>query len=813
MRFELTKDQDFEGATRFSKRKHNSMTFEEQHANQMLEQLYDRVEAIDTSRHINRVYFHAGYSFEELVANLRGIVINLIDQVDAVNKRLDEVLALLDKVLATIRDTIKSEVTDVFAKERPGMIADVVDRVLSEVSGIASEISAGNGFLDQVIYQKKTVYKEDVTGSAVFMVQPHLVRNAVMQNHWRNPRTGDWYVSQSDSKPTEGFTVTRVDAHGAYISNMWFPEAGHGAQIMYMDRADRIPWLVIGNGSNYAIVEWKNNATVHKNDFNKFVTPPTSKAGQTGWTWVDSTHGVWANMTGGAGNMWIEAVSMQANREDGNLVFGDEVAKINVSQWVGAPDDALQALAILKKSAVTGCATNVDKDKFIIALGSGTSNKHATAIFFEYDSTKNTITYMNKADQLQYPIMPTRSNTGNGWLGDFYELEGFSNLEMQSPSSHGTQQGGLSWGITTGAGGQRDHYIFAFSSVSNSATTISANIGADSRNSARYNSNGYTWLYQFIAPGQYEFKSNDFAKMQDAPLLFRGTERTGSGAPWTLEVTAPNENGDILQRLTRRSGTQLQIYERHLDYVSEDGWGAQYKPHTIGRWTKVVVGNSGTERIPNWVSSTGYLVEPGNTWYVTGEEWKKINPTIADQFPGLGGWLSVIDTYSSGNDMKREIIQEIRFNSSDDRVYKVYRVVTVNLDEWGAGGRVDANDDHDGWRVSESGKLNGWEDLATRDPDKKLVTRVMSGVVNAKIFEVKVGGKGADFPITTLPTHYRPFHADVWGISAIVRNGTSVKAGWVTISRGTGKVYLSAVEDGTTVDANTVVSFSATYLL
>lgn len=789
------------------------MTFEEQHANQMLEQLYDRVEAIDASRHINRVYFHAGYSFEELVANLRGIVINLIDQVDAVNKRLDEVLALLDKVLATIHDTIKSEVADVFAKERPGMIADVVDRVLSEVSGIASEISAGNGFLDQVIYHGFKPYHEEVAGSAIFMVQPHLVRNAVMQNHWRNPSTGDWYVSQSDSKPTEGFTITRTDPHGTYISNMWFPEAGHGAQIMYMERSNGVPWVIIGNGSNYAIANWQDNVTIHKADFNKFVKPPTSKAGQTGWTWTDWTHGAWANMTGGAGDMWIEATTMEANREDANIVFSDKVTKINVSKWVGSPDDALQALAILKKSDVTGATTDVDKDKFIIALGSGTSNKHATAVFFEYDATNNTIVYKNLTNDLQRGVIPSRNGNGNGWLGDFYELEGFSNLEMRAPSSHGKKQSGLTWGITTGAGGQRDHYIFAFASVSASAVTTSANIGADSRNSARYNSNGYTWLYQFIAPGQYEFKSDDFAKMQDAPLLFRGTERTGSGAPWTLEVTAPNENGDILQRLTRRSGTQLQIYERHLDYVSEDGWGAQYKPHTIGRWTKVVVGNSGTERIPDWVPNTGYLVEPGNTWYVTGEEWKKINSTIADQFPGLGGWLSVIDTYSSGNDMKREIIQEIRFNSSDDRVYKVYRVVTVNLDEWGAGGTVDPNDDHDGWRIAESGKLDGWEDLATSDPDKKLVTRVMSGVVNAKIFEVKVGGKGADFPITTLPTHYRPFHADVWGISAVVRNGTSVKAGWVTISRGTGKVYLSAVEDGTTVDANTVVSFNATYLL
>lgn len=789
------------------------MTFEEQHANQMLEQLYDRVEAIDASRHINRVYFHAGYSFEELVANLRGIVINLIDQVDAVNKRLDEVLALLEKVLATIHDTIKSEVADVFAKERPGMIADVVDRVLSEVSGIASEISAGNGFLDQVIYHGFKPYHEEVAGSAIFMVQPHLVRNAVMQNHWRNPSTGDWYVSQSDSKPTEGFTITRTDPHGTYISNMWFPEAGHGAQIMYMERSNGVPWVIIGNGSNYAIANWQDNVTIHKADFNKFVKPPTSKAGQTGWTWTDWTHGAWANMTGGAGDMWIEATTMEANREDANIVFSDKVAKINASKWVGSPDDALQALAILKKSDVTGATTDVDKDKFIIALGSGTSNKHATAVFFEYDATNNTIVYKNLTNDLQRGVIPSRNGNGNGWLGDFYELEGFSNLEMRAPSSHGKKQSGLTWGITTGAGGQRDHYIFAFASVSASAVTTSANIGADSRNSARYNSNGYTWLYQFIAPGQYEFKSGDFAKMQDAPLLFRGADRVGSGAPWTLEVTAPNENGDILQRLTRRSGTQLQIYERHLDYVSEDGWGAQYKPHTIGRWTKVVVGNSGTERIPSWVPNTGYLVEPGNTWYVTGEEWKKINPTIANQFPGLGGWLSVIDTYSSGNDMKREIIQEIRFNSSDDRVYKVYRVVTVNLDKWGAGGTVDPNDDHDGWRIAESGKLDGWEELATRDPDRKLNIRVNSGAVNAKIFEVKVGGKGGDFPIATLPSHYRPFHADVWGISAIVRNGTSVKAGWVTISRSTGKVYLSAVEDGTAVDANTVVSFSATYLL
>lgn len=103
------------------------MTHEEQHANEMLSQIYDRVEAIDTTRHINRIYFHAGYSFEELVANLRGIVVTLVEEVGTLDKRLDDVIAWLDTA-------ISEKVTEEFKKQTPSMIETITEAVKDWVS-------------------------------------------------------------------------------------------------------------------------------------------------------------------------------------------------------------------------------------------------------------------------------------------------------------------------------------------------------------------------------------------------------------------------------------------------------------------------------------------------------------------------------------------------------------------------------------------------------------------------------------------------------------------------------------------------------
>ena len=50
-------------------------------ANVRLERFYDTAEQYRPTAHINRIYFHAGYTIEEVIANLRGIMALFAEEV------------------------------------------------------------------------------------------------------------------------------------------------------------------------------------------------------------------------------------------------------------------------------------------------------------------------------------------------------------------------------------------------------------------------------------------------------------------------------------------------------------------------------------------------------------------------------------------------------------------------------------------------------------------------------------------------------------------------------------------------------------
>lgn len=749
---------------------------------------------------IHRIYYHGGDRIEELIARLRGEIAFLAKQLENVNDEVGDLQDKFNELLVTIDQIVQGE----FEKARPGIINDVVDRVNSELSGIAAEIEGGQPLLNQVSYHEHKTDIQDVTGTAQFMVQPKLVRNSVMQSIWRNPSTGDWFITQSDGQSPEGFVMTRTDAHGNYLSNMWYTGAGHGTQILFIDNGLQNPVFYIGLNHVYYRSQYDDNKTIDISTLTETMTTPPHENGLIAWS--GETDGVFAQIVGEpTTQIFIKVYAAHLDIETQTFSFSGEIASIDAGQYIDNNRQILQGLSIARKSDITGVDVVTDDSLYNIQLGVGLANTSAMMHIFEYNHLTNLISYTSTIDRLDRPMIPYRALGSNSWLGG-YELEGLANIRLSSPNAKSETASGIAYGISTGIVGQRNHYIFSFNNILNFATTTAANLGAASQTLTLFNTEQYTDMWRMSKPGVYELTGADFAKFTDTPYMWRGPERIGTSAPWTLEVLPQNQNGDFIQRLTRRSGVNIVKYERYIDYSATTGWGATYLPSSVGRWNSISTASSGTARISSWVTSINELLESGSYTYLTSSELQTIAPDVYAAYPNKGMWLSVGRTSSSGDGDTRQLIQTLLFNNSNaNNPYQISRTVTYNIDEFGNGGMfISAT----GWGEVSQGSIGNWQTLTNP-------TGVIGNIYfknNGGTVEVKgsgitgVSGTGAGNYFIQLPDGNYPSNGS-WGHQVLATIGSSLYWLPVTLQPRTGKLYIPNAM-GQTISTETALAFS-----
>lgn len=754
---------------------------------------------------IHRIYYHGGDRIEELIARLRGEIAFIAKQVENVNKEVGDLQDKFNELLITIDQIVQEQ----FENARPGIINDVVDRVNSELSGIAAEIEGGIPLLNQVAYHGYHAKASDVTGTSQFMVQPKTVRNAVMQSIYRDPITGDWYNVQTDGYTPEGMTITRTDAHGDYLSNMWVKEGGHGHQMTFVNDGSTTPWMLIAHNNAYKFVRYADNTTITITDVPDTIQTPTRWADALAYSqeegdgamvqWVDSDQ---------AANSKLAAYSANWNSVNHTFTFGDKVTTFDLSDYVDLNQQVWQGVAILKKSDITGVDVATETGKYVIAIGVGPANSNTKMHLFEYDMVASKIVYIDTISHLERVMVPYRKLGSSSWLGE-YELEGFANIRLDSPNAKGKVASGIAYAISTGTIGERTTYIYGFNNIINHATTITSNLAASSETVTKFNTEDYTEMWRLSKPGTYELTSDVFSAFTDAPFMWRGSEKAGTAAPWTLEVTIPNHGGDYIQRLTRRSEQGLVIYERQIDIVAADGFGAQYKPHTIGKWNLTQNASDNTPRINDWVTSIDQLLEPGRHYYLRNFEVQKIAPDIASIYPDKGFWLDVMVSPDVGGDTGKHIIQTLTFNNTTYQDISIQRNVTYQPDVYGNGGTFVAT--VSGWYSTSQGTL-AWSTIPALGTT--ISARTASGTTELKAFQISgITGTGATAGlITTLPEDFRPKYGDTWGHPVALANGSVTWFGMATV-KTSGAFYLTnaMLPAGQTITTSTTLTFSVKY--
>ena len=387
-----------------------------------------------------------------------------------------------------------------------------------------------------------------------FVLAPYLVRNAVIQAIYYDKDNGYYYIIQADVSKPGGFVVNKITESGEYVGNMWVKGGGHGSNTFFRTINNNV-YVYYLVGQDYYYYQYKDNAILDGNAGTKSFTIPFGQNGML------SLGNEYASHIDGSDNVYI----YKYYQNNTNFSFGTDYSKLNISSYMG--NDLLQGIAVINKETITG---NISEN-VLVMVSAGTPNVSSNLIIIEYDPDKNTFNYLKTINNLA-------KVSSQNEIFETYETEG---LYVSQLNIDGEVVPGVLYGVSAGAQGQRKQYVYGMLSVKYSTYLSNLRSAEFENNNPKYVLPDATNLYSISSPGTYELKSNQTIKITDFPWAWRAVD---TGSDWTLEVSKRNQYGDVTQRLTKRGvKSQMEIYERVLDFSTSAGYGSGYAPKTIDR--------------------------------------------------------------------------------------------------------------------------------------------------------------------------------------------------------------------------------------
>ena len=470
-----------------------------------------------------------------------------------------------------------------------------------------------------------------------FVLAPYLVRNAVIQAIYYDKDNGYYYIIQADVSKPEGFVVNKITESGEYVGNMWVKGGGHGSNAFFRTINNNV-YVYYLVGQDYYYYQYKDNAILDGNAGTKSFTIPFGQNGML------SLGNEYASHIDGSDNVYI----YKYYQNNTNFSFGTDYSKLNISSYMG--NDLLQGIAVINKETITG---NISEN-VLVMVSAGTPNVSSNLIIIEYDPDKNTFNYLKTINNLA-------KVSSQNEIFETYETEG---LYVSQLNIDGEVVPGVLYGVSAGAQGQRKQYIYGMLSVKYSAYLSYLRSAEFENNNPKYVLPDATNLYSISSPGTYELKSNQTIKITDFPWAWRAVD---TGSDWTLEVSKRNQYGDVTQRLTKRGvKSQMEIYERVLDFSTSAGYGSGYAPKTIGWWNLIAL--SGVKANDMYGGNYGKFTKlsdfstPGQNYYVSSTALNKISDFegIADIVKQSGFKISVENAGGSSDMIIQtvEIIQD-----------------------------------------------------------------------------------------------------------------------------------------------------------
>lgn len=770
-------------------------------ANVRLERFYDTVEQYRPTAHINRIYFHAGYTIEEVIANLRGIMTLFAEQVGEVQDKLNDLLTRIELILQKIID-----------EKEPEIVAQIIGDV-TEMLTSAMSLYNGVPQLSQLLYEDKEdkVFNSDLksANAVASLVSPRLARNAVLQNLWHDPHDGSWFFTQSDNKvgsTGEGFVISHTDAQGDFKSSMWVKNGGHGQGTSFVVQPDAVYGITMLH-DNYATFQFQGKTTIDlATGGNTWTTPGGGATGN-----MEYTETSFGDVFVEYPNKTVRVYKTKWNGATNQPEFEGDGVVFDISPYLTATHIS-QGITAIPEQEISG----VPSHNILIVLAYNTDgfsegkNHNAVMKFLRYDYDRNTIEYIKEITRLDQSFKPATGANTNTWASNVQELEGVFRIHANAGSKSGQELGGLGWGISSGGSTQRTIFAMGFVAPNLLANLATAKVRNQRRSLANYEET--THLYELLTPGRYVLTGEEMSKFNDTPVRWRGLPTLGV---FYLDVETPDTWGAVTQTLTMAGkGTPISVYQRNVIFDSNDGWGATYEP-LAGNWQTISSQSQDAQEVTaSYIKNTGItklsqIVET-NVWlYMTYENSKLLDLEGLDpQLEGRG--FKVRNDPESVMGAGGKVRQTVVANSNTG-YFEWSRHIEGPRDPYGPGLTRFHDVTAGPWFKHEGTDINSWKRLPAGDGSKELYYNRNNDVVTIKghvVPGVKGTGEGNSF--VTLPESIRPTHGDVWGIPIFIEGSDQFFTSG-TILASNGNFYISQLPTGKTLPAGATITFTAVY--
>lgn len=742
---------------------------------------------------------------------IEGWIKTINDNQNKLNDDFNDFVDQFNKFLDDLPNYVVGLIKEKFDEERPGMITEVTDGVedkikedlIDPIQEEVNDITAQNDGINkmyQLLYKDGT-FNRDSAATAEFLLAPKLTRNAVMQAINYDASLGQWFITQQDNLQPEGFVITRLDAGGNLLSNMWFKGMGHGSSMYIRTRPDNTPMVFVQNNTEYRKVPYTDNTTVTVDNTLHAYTPPYDGNGMTAYA-----DGIMCHINNITEEHLLSVYEAKYDINDNNYIFPENGKHISLDVTSLIPTDvnSLQGLTILRKKDISG--QEKDNGKYVIFIGGGNGGVQITMQPFEYDLEKNTLTKLDLISGLEDVVKPILNSDYIGWEGNYFELEGLTKISIDGSARGDGYVSTIAYGITAGIIGKRRQYIFSFQNTMISNYLSSARSAQYENAQTNFLSPDTTYLYNVTKPGQYNLLPNNTISLLDFPNNWVGMT---DNAEWNLFVGKPNQNGDFVQILYRRFyGSASEIYTRSINYTAGQ-YGENYVPTTIGPWALIKSESQYAHILTTAAGSKFNRLSafsiPGSNYYVS----VTTNNAYITDLEGLENELSnrafSIETMPSGG-LGDQLQQTITYNKNGTFII-AKRTITASPSTYGPS--MTTLPQKGGWTIFTGGQSNTdtWTTF-NGSGSAKLSYKIKNGLVELKAYSIKTGNTGIGNPggaIATLPDEIAP-KEDVWGIIANMDS----KPVSLTISARDKLLYISSLMSST-MTSTSVITLHVNY--
>lgn len=434
--------------------------------------------------------------------------------------------------------------------------------------------------------------------------------NSVMQSFHLDNKTGLIYMTQAYS---DGYKLTKLKSNGEFISQMYVEGGGHGTHNGYRwDEVNNKFWIYsfINDGDGFSKIvrfTYRPDTTIKYGDYDMqevftghpelpYITPVINEELNQILYRVQYPRDEWTTR----GSMNFVEIRDLDDVDAGidNVLFKKDIP-MNLTD--GAGGQPMQGVAF-------------DNEYLYWYTGdSKPENPNFLTVFSLEDGSQQ---YQKQADF---------GRVGNEFPGNFAEAEG-----IQMYYDKGTGKRALLAGVTVGAGNYRSHQIHGifmrdvYDKLTAQATPASVmETGGRTKTLPVVN---FTKLSDIIEAGEYYLYTTDTKNLTDFPLP---AEMRDAG--YWLEVSAPNQAGQVKQTLTR--STFSRDIMQFVRIVSINKFSGE---NTTTNWNHIGSNSMGGpfEYIPEHITNINQIgIIPDKTWYITSS---KSNELLGLPINGVG---------------------------------------------------------------------------------------------------------------------------------------------------------------------------------